>query len=76
VVISFFSVNPITLLLYTQVLNGFLMPILLFLVIRMADDPAVVGEHRSPPLIRLFGWLTLVVLVVFDLLLVAVWLRS
>jgi len=70
VVIAFFNVNPITILLYTQVLNGFLMPVLIWIVIQMADDRRVVGEHRSAPLVRLFGWLTLLVFVLFDSLMV------
>jgi Mn2+/Fe2+ NRAMP family transporter len=73
IVIAFMSVSPIKMLLYTQVLNGFLMPILIWVVLRMSDDREVVGEHHSTPLIRLFGYLALIIFVVFDSLMIWQW---
>lgn len=75
IVIAFFSVNPIKMLLYTQVLNGFLMPILIWIVLRMADDQEVIGNHKSSPLVRLFGWLALIMFVLFDSLMILQWIR-
>ena len=74
-VISLLSVNPITMLLYTQVLNGFLMPFLIWTVLKMADDPEVVREHKSPPLVRLFAWVSLTIFVIFDSLMIIQWVK-
>lgn len=45
-------------LIVAAVLNGLLAPLMLWYIIRLADRSDVVGEHRSPPAVRLGGWLT------------------
>lgn len=74
-IISFFTINPIRMLIYTQVLNGFLMPFLIWVTLRMADDREVVGNYRSTPLVRFFGWCALITFLVFDGLMIWQWMK-
>lgn len=59
-VVNLFGVPAIDFLIAAAVLNGLLAPILLWYIIRLADRREVVGEHRSPPVVRVLGWGTFV----------------
>ncbi len=52
------GISTIDFLIGSAILNGLLAPFILWHVIRLADDRAVVGEHRSPRVIRWLGWFT------------------
>jgi Mn2+/Fe2+ NRAMP family transporter len=57
--INFAGVSPVSALFWTSVLNGLLAPPLLVLVMRLSDDPAVMGVRRADRgLVRWLGWLT------------------
>lgn len=45
-------------LIFAAVLNGLLAPVVLWFMIRLADNPAVVGPYVSPPAVRWVAWLT------------------
>lgn len=65
---STFGLAAIQFLILAAVLNGLLAPIMLFFIIRLADDPQVVGPHHSPKPIRFAGWLTFGLMVVTGVL--------
>ena len=48
------GIPQIQLLLFTQCLNGVLLPILLFAILKLANDGSIMGEHRNRP------WLNIV----------------
>lgn len=50
------GVAPFQFLVFAAVLNGLLAPVMLWFILRCADDPTIVAEHRSTPLIRIGGW--------------------
>lgn len=69
------GIPAVKLLFYTQVLNGFLMPYLLWVTLRVSNDPNVVGIHRGSRAVRFWGWFTLLTFVVFDLFALVEWVR-
>lgn len=56
--IDFVGINPMDALLWTAVVNGLLAPPLLVLIMLMANNRAVMGEHVGGVLINVLGWLT------------------
>jgi Mn2+/Fe2+ NRAMP family transporter len=58
VLINFAGINPIDALFWTAVINGFVAPPLLVLIMLMANRPAVMGEHTNGRLTNVLGWLT------------------
>lgn len=54
------GIAAIQFLILAAVLNGLLAPVILFYMLRLADRVDVVGEHRHPSAVRIFGWLTFV----------------
>ena len=68
---NFLGIPAVRFLLYAAVLNGLLAPVMLFFVIRLADDPRVVGDQRSPLAVRVTAWVTLGFMAVAGAVLVA-----
>jgi Mn2+/Fe2+ NRAMP family transporter len=67
------TVAVLCLLLFTLGILGIglLAPFLLFFIIRLADDPRVVGQHRSPGPARVIAWVTLGFMAVAGAVLIA-----
>ncbi len=62
--LNFLGVNPIAALVYSAVINGVVAVPLLALILRVANDRAVMGAHTNGRLSNLIGGLTLVVMAV------------
>jgi Mn2+/Fe2+ NRAMP family transporter len=62
----------IRVLLVTQVINGLLLPIILFAVLRLVNDREVMGEHVNGPVYNIFDWLTELVVTGLSLLYIVV----
>jgi len=58
--INFVGVNPITALFLTAVINGFLAPPILVVVMLVANNKSVLGEHVNGPVSNAVGWGTTV----------------
>jgi Mn2+/Fe2+ NRAMP family transporter len=43
---------------FSQVLNGVVLPIILFFMIRLINDPSVMGEHVNSRLSNILTWVT------------------
>ncbi len=56
------GISPIKALLYSQVLNGILTPILIVLVLFLCNDKKVVGDYVNGWFDNLFGWLAVMVI--------------
>jgi NRAMP (natural resistance-associated macrophage protein)-like metal ion transporter len=56
--IDFIGVNPMKALLWTAVINGFLAPPMLLMVMVIANNRAVLGEHVNGPVSNAIGWAT------------------
>lgn len=56
--LNFFGANPIKMLIYSAVGNGLVAPVILVLIVRLANNKKVVGEQVSHPVITSVGWIT------------------
>ncbi|RJX35992.1 MAG: divalent metal cation transporter [Desulfarculus sp.] len=52
----------IPIMYFSQVLNGLVLPAILYFMIRLLNDPMVMGEQVNGPLANLVSWVTLVAL--------------
>ena len=55
-------------LLVTQVINGLLLPVVLFAVLRLVNDRELMGSHVNGPLYNIAAWLTAMVVTILSLL--------
>src|SRR5207245_9053313 len=60
----------IRVLLVTQVINGLLLPIILFAVLRLVNDRELMGKHVNGPIYNLAAWLTTIIVSALSLLLI------
>jgi NRAMP (natural resistance-associated macrophage protein)-like metal ion transporter len=56
IVVNFVGVNPMKALFWTAVLNGLVAPPLLIVILRMANDRAVMGMHVNGKGANVLGW--------------------
>jgi NRAMP (natural resistance-associated macrophage protein)-like metal ion transporter len=56
--INFAGINPMTALFWTAVINGFLAPPILIIVMLIANNKSVLGEHVNGPVSNAIGWAT------------------
>ncbi len=52
------GLNVIQLLVWTQVINGLLLPVVLISILRLVNNPDVMGEHTNGPVYNLLAWAT------------------
>jgi NRAMP (natural resistance-associated macrophage protein)-like metal ion transporter len=62
----------IKVLLVTQVINGVLLPIILFAVLRLVNDRELMGSYVNGPLYNIAAWVTALVVTLLSLLLMVV----
>ena len=62
----------IRVLLVTQVINGLLLPIILFAVLRLVNDRELMGKHVNGPIYNFAAWLTAIVVTILSLLYILV----
>ena len=58
----------IRVLLVTQVINGLLLPIILFAILKLVNDRDLMGEHVNGPAYNLGAWLTAIIVTLLSLL--------
>jgi Mn2+/Fe2+ NRAMP family transporter len=57
-------------LLVTQVVNGLLLPIILFAILRLVNNRELMGQHANGPLYNAAAWTTAIVVTCLSLLLI------
>jgi Mn2+/Fe2+ NRAMP family transporter len=62
----------IKVLLVTQVINGLLLPVVLFAVLRLINDKELMGAQVNGPINNIAAWLTTIVVTLLSLLLILV----
>jgi Mn2+/Fe2+ NRAMP family transporter len=62
----------IRVLLVTQVINGLLLPIVLFAVLRLVNNREVMGRHVNGPLYNIAAWLTAILVTILSLLFILI----
>lgn len=60
----------IRVLLFTQVINGLLLPIILFAILRLVNNRELMGEHANGPIYNVAAWTTAIVVTSLSLLLI------
>jgi NRAMP (natural resistance-associated macrophage protein)-like metal ion transporter len=56
--INFTGINPMTALFWTAVINGFIAPPILVVVMLIANNKAVLGRHVNGRFVNVVGWTT------------------
>jgi Mn2+/Fe2+ NRAMP family transporter len=56
--INFLGVSPIAALFWTAVVNGLLAPVVLVVLMLIANNKKIMGEHVNGPLLNILGWTT------------------
>jgi len=54
------GVNLIKVMLFSQDINGMLLPIILIFVMKIINDKTVMGEHVNKPIGNVIAWLTII----------------
>ena len=70
---NFLGINPIDALFWTAVLNGFLAPPLLVLVMLVANDRTIMGARTNGRRLNVLGWGTTIVMFAAAIGLVVTW---
>jgi Mn2+/Fe2+ NRAMP family transporter len=60
--VNFVGINPIAALFWTAVINGVLAPPLLVLLMLIANNRRIMGEHVNGRGLNLLGWLTTLIM--------------
>ena len=71
--IKFLGINPIAALFWTAVINGFLAPPLLVLILLMANNRTIMGRQVNGRLSNFLGWLTVALMAVAAIALILTW---
>jgi len=74
--INFIGINPITALLWTAVINGFLAPPLLVIIMLVANNKKVLGDEVNDPITNVIGWATTIAMFAAAIALVFTWGQS
>lgn len=62
VLLNLVGVNPIRALVLSQVVNGLVAIPLIFLVLRICNDPTVMGDRTNGPISNVLGWSAFVII--------------
>jgi NRAMP (natural resistance-associated macrophage protein)-like metal ion transporter len=71
--INFTRLNPITALVWSAVLNGFLAPPLLVLIMLISNDRSIMGNRVNGRLVNILGWAATLVMFAAAIALVLTW---
>jgi Mn2+/Fe2+ NRAMP family transporter len=71
--VNFVGINPIRALLWTAVINGFLAPPLLVVIMLIGNNPRIMGARTNGPWTNVVGWATTGVMFAAALGLVLTW---
>jgi len=64
------AIPPITLLLVAQCINGVLLPVLLIAIVKLINNPAIMGEYRNSVTFNLLAISTTAIVSILSLLLI------
>lgn len=60
--------HPVKALFYTSILYGMIAPILIFMVLHMANNPKIMGQHTNSRSLNIFGHTTFLIMSFFAVL--------
>ena len=71
--INFAGINPVKALFLTAVINGFLAPPLLLVILKVSNNPKIMGERVNGNMLNLAGWITAAVMSAAAIALIVDW---
>jgi Mn2+/Fe2+ NRAMP family transporter len=71
--INFGGINPLRALFWTAVINGFLAPPLLILILKISNDRNIMGERVNGRMLNIAGWTTLAAMAAAAVALIVTW---
>jgi Mn2+/Fe2+ NRAMP family transporter len=74
--INFIGINPINALFWTAVINGFLAPPLMVMIMLIANNHGVMGQRTNGLPINVLGWLATLAMFAAAIALVLTWGKS
>jgi NRAMP (natural resistance-associated macrophage protein)-like metal ion transporter len=74
--INFLGINPIDALFWTAVINGFVAPPLMVLIMLVANNPAVMQDRTNGTAINVLGWIATTIMFAATIALVVTWGQS
>jgi Mn2+/Fe2+ NRAMP family transporter len=76
ILINFIGINPIDALFWTAVINGFVAPPLMVLIMLVANNRKVMQDRTNGPVTNLLGWTATVAMFAAAVALVVTWGQS
>jgi len=64
ILLTYWGIDAVSMLFWSAVVNGVLAPPLIVLVVLLTNDPKVMGDRVSSPLLRTLGWITAAVMTI------------
>ena len=64
------GIPQIRLLLFTQCINGLLLPVILFAILKLANNREIMGEYRNHPALNIIAFATALVVSSLSILLI------
>lgn len=58
--LNFLGINPIIALYYSAFINGIIAIPLMYLIMKIGNDPAIMGRETHPIWVKFFGWLAVI----------------
>lgn len=68
--INFLGVNPIKALYYAAFLNGVIAVPLMYLIMKIGNDPKIMGDECHPTWVKFFGWFAAIAMAVAIMLMI------
>jgi len=75
ITLSLVGLSPVKMLVYSQVINGLLMPILIYFLIKTANNKGIMGQYTNKAWVNVFGWLAFFIILGFDIVLIWQWIK-
>jgi Mn2+/Fe2+ NRAMP family transporter len=57
-------------MIFSQTLNGVLLPVILVFILLLINDRRIMGKHVNSPAFNVLAWLTVVILTILALILI------
>jgi len=73
IALNFFGVNPMKALVFAGIVQGFSTPPLMLLIMRMTNNPSIMGKRANGRAINILGWITTVAIFAASAGLVIAW---
>jgi len=64
------GINLFNILIWSQIINGILIPIILLFIINLCNDPDIMGEYTNTPMYNFFSYGIVVLMIVVNLALI------